>query len=1060
MVSVARVSVASPSVPRPSNTLTHAPTLLQRLTEPLKPKKSNATSLCPVGGAVQQSVTPGGGVESPQSLQQLQTTQPTYSIAGSIPAQGHIPICKPAATSTPLGKPVKVVMKRAGKGKKQANILPRPDQNQPGPFPTIVPKNLSNTQYTTQDLVYSTVDPQTNAETKVMVKTLLAKKLRQGNVIITQPGVMNVNELNTSQYQGENQVQLQYQTAYSQPVPQTAYIQYNSPTQSGVQTIVQPNQTSQLQTFVVQPQVFVQSHPQTSSLQQQFIQQPIIQQQPVVAQQQIITQQQPIIAQQQTMFTQQPYVAQQQVISPQVITQPQYVTTYQPQIAAAFPQSSVSSSISDQSQGAVSTSQSDVHSSRPSSQNDIISSGSHLTSSNTQTPADLEVCGETEKAKDIIEGGEEAKIEKVEIKTDNGHNESCIKNEVSDIPSSSDMHCESLNIDKSNQMETNIELEPKVEIDTKSEKAETGTESNFQSELDVSTAESELESAVGSILEDENNQFENSEPMTQEAVFQNANKESEIMEVEDEEPVMIENDGNELMFEACYSGNNEENNYEADNQEKDLIEAAAAIEQLEQSGNEQIGNTTESEMNVSVTQQTEISEPIAEEQQYFEMETERVQVNGDIAKESKHNDITSCVTKIRSDIVVPSVAENGLYEQDFEARMAVENLLKDVEFHVNGDDACSEENINVFSCQQQSNPGSVQTVNSAADDNIENGNEDSQDNVITSVDKSNESQSNSLSSNHNGTEETKSIKSQKTINHITENGIDSEHKPLMNGHISSPEYQSDLVPSPTEETKLTNCINTEKDISKTIDKVSKLNGVVNHKISKNQVLEVNTVTTSYSNDTKMEVESPGIDSKIDKAQGDILAQSILVNDIQASDADIPDPEPTIIPVVKQFVPNQIIGNIMTVNCVQINNNAMSVPVGVSNCIAFTNNPLIASKVQLSNPVSVYSSQKISTSDGALIYNSSPSSSVNSDLKVIVTSKHSSSSSKGSKDKSLTSPGARPKSGDGKKSKSAAKKRSRSKSGGNSDSRPSSTASSSSSTPAPPEFMCEWSQCRR
>ena len=1017
-------------------------------------------------------MTPGSGVVTPQGPLQPQTTQPTYSVGGSIPAQGHIPISKPAATSTPSGKPVKVTMKRSGKGKKQANILPRLDQV--GNFPTIVPKNisnnLSNTQYTTQDLVYSTVDPQTNAETKVMVKTLLAKKIRQGNVIITQPGVVSMGDLNTSQYQGENQVQLQYQTPYSQPVQQTAYIQYNSPTtQSSVQAIVQPNQTSQIQTFVVQPQVFVQSHPQTSSLQQQFIQQPVIHQQPVVAQQQIITQQQPIIAQQQTMFTQQPYVAQQQVITPQVITQPQFVTNYQPQIAASFPQSSVSSSLSDHSQGADSTSQNDIndiHSSHPSSPNQNTSCGSHLNSPNPQNPADLEVCGEIERAKDIIQDGVEARIEKVENKTLNEQSQSCNTSEVSDIPSSSDMHSKSLQFDKqiepSNQNDADLEQKPKEEDETEPDKVVTGTndtESNIQNELDVSTAESELESAVGSILEDVGNQYESNEPVNNETVFQSSNQNvSEIMETEDEEPVMIENDGNELMFEACYTGHisNEVNNYEDENQEKDLIEAAAAIEQLEQSENEQIADAVESEVNVSVTQQTEISESVEEEQEYFEMETDSNLVNGDIAKESKHNDITSCLTKFRSDIVVPSVAENGLYEQDFEARMAVENLLKDVEFHVNGDDASSEENINVYSCQQQSDPASVQTVNSAADDNVGNVNEDSQDNVISSVDKSNESQSNNLSSNHNGTEETKPLKSQKTMNHISENGIDSEHKPLMNGNISSPEYQSDLVPSPTEETKLMNCINDEKDISKSVDKISKLNGVVNHKISKNQVLEVNNVS-NCSNDAKMEVESPGIDSKIDKAQGDILAQSILVNDIQPSDADIPDPEPTIIPVVKQFVPNQIIGNIMTVNCVQINNNAMSVPVGVSNCIAFTSNPLIASKVQLSTPVSVYNSQKISTSDSALIGNKSTSSSGNSDLKVLITGKHSSSSSKGSKDKGLTSPGARPKSGDGKKPKS--KKRSRSKSGGNNDSRPSS-ATSSSSTPAPPEFMCEWSQCRR
>ena len=1080
LLSVARVSVASPSVPRSSNTLTHAPTLLQRLTEPLKPPKRNTTSLCPVGGALQQTVSPDGGVVTSHQPQQTLTTQPTYSVAGSIPAQGHIPITKPAATSTPVGKPVKAPVKRSGgKGKKSAkNILPRPEQagKQVGNFPTIVPKNLSNTQYTTQDVVYSTIDPQTNAETKVMVKTLLAKKLRQGNVIITQPGVVSIPEINSGQYQSENQVQLQYQTPYSQPVQQTTYIQYNSPaTQNSVQTIVQPNQTSQLQTFVVQPQVFVQSHPQSSSLQQQqFIQQPIIQQQPVVAQQHIITQQQqPIMAQQQTVYTQQPYVAQQQVITPQVITQPQYVTTYQPQISASFPESSVSSSLSEISQGAESASQIYTHSSQPSSSNQNF--GSQSDSPKAENPADLEVCGEIEKAKDIIQEGEEATIEKVENKIVSGQSQNSDTSEISNKPSSNDIKCELLQSENVNEPSDQndtvheqkqiIESEPDktLLIDTKAPESnnQNGLDiSSNQNGLDISSAESELESAVGSILDD--TQYDNSETVTHESVFQSSNQNfSEVMETEEEEPVMIENDGNELMFESCYSGqtDNEVSDYAVDNPEKDLIEAAAAIEQLEKSEHDQGADSVETEADVAVpvTQQTDLNESVEQGQEYFAVETDNGKVNmvnGDLAKETNRSDITSCLSKFRTDIVVPSIAENGLYEQDFEARMAVENLLKDVEFHVNGDDLSPEENITVFPCQEQSDPPSVQTVNSAADDNFENVNENSQENTISSVDKANESQSNNSNSNYvNGIEATKPPKSLKTINHVSENG---NHKPLMNGDINSPEHQSDLVPSPTEETKVVNCISEDKDISRAFDKVSKLNGVVNHKIAKNQVLEVNNVA-SCNSDTQMEVDSSGIDSNIDKAQGDILAQSILVNDIQPSDADIPDPEPALIPVVKQFVPNQIIGNIMTVNCVQINNNAMSMPVGVSNCIAFTNNPLITSKVQLSSPVSVYSSQKYSTSDSAVIYNKSTSA-VNTDLKVIIAGKHSSSSSKGSKDKSLTSPDSRPKSGDGKKSK--AKKRSRSKSGGNSDSRPSSSTSSSS-TPAPvPEYMCEWSQCRR
>ena len=991
-------------------------------------------------------------------------------------------------------------MKKPAKGKKTAkNILPRTDQVQSnvnvGNYPAIVPKNLADTQYTTQDVLYSTIDPQTNTETKVMVKTLLAKKIRQGNVIITQPGVVNVNDINSSQFQGDNQVQLQYQTPYSQPVQQTTYIQYNSPApQNSVQTFIQPNQTSQLQTYVVQPQVFVQNHPQASSLHQpQFIQQPIIQQQPVVAQQQIITQQQPIIAQQQTVFTQQPYLAQQQVVSPQVITQPQYVTTYQPQITASFPQSSVTSLPSDNCQGAEFTSQNVVHSSQALTVTQNNSSGSQSTLRQPENPADLEVCGEKEK--DSVE----AKIEKVENNTVIEQNQNADSLGESNLPSSNEINTElpasDIVSEAINQTAVDLELKQENQIESSNNQSELNV-SATQNELDISAAESELESAVGSILEDDN-QYETNEPVNQETVFQNSNPNFSDVQPQNEEPVMIENDGNELMFENSIP--DQVNNYPVENQEdlvenpeKDLIEAAAAIEELEKSQQEQVNDEMEIESSADVnmgvcmaeSQQADMNEPVDDEQNYFGIEADNVQVsnimvNGDIAKETSKSDMTSCLSKFRPDIVVPSIAENGLYEQDFEARMAVENLLKDVEFNVNGDELSpTEENI-VFSCQQQSDPPSVQTINSTADENMEPLNENSQDNIIPNDDKSNESQSNNVSSKYvNGINEIKSELSQKTMNHMAENG---GVKPLMNGSISSPEHHSDSVPSPTDDTKFDECIKDEKDISRTVDKVSKLNGIVNHKISKNEVLQINSVgetkvedsivcnteteikskeikretqvvTSSESEYTTMEVENSVVESNIDKPQGDILAQSILENDIQPSDADIPDPEPSIIPVVKQFVPNQIIGNIMTVNCVQINNNAMTMPVVGSNCIAFTSNPLIASKVQLSSPVSVYTSQ-----NNSMLVSNAPS--VNTDVKVIITGKHSSLSPKGSKDKGLTSPDGRPKSGDGKKSKSA-KKRSRSKSGGSSDSIPSS-ATSSSSTPAPaPEFMCEWSQCRR
>ena len=1115
LFSVARVSVAPPPVSRSSNTFTHAPTLLKRLTEPLKPQKANATttptlSPPPPGGAIQHTVMPETGEVFPQQQTHTAVTQPTFSMAGPIPAQGHMPVVKPTTnttSSTPTPKVSKVAMKKPAKGKKPAskNILPRTEPVQSnviqssvnqtvGNYPTIVPKNLADTQYTTQDVLYSTIDPQTNTETKVMVKTLLAKKIRSGNVIITQPGVVNVNDINSSQLQGDSQFQLQYQTPYSQPVQQTTYIQYNSPApQNSVQTIIQPNQTSQLQTYVVQPQqVFVQSHPQASSLQQtQFIQQPIIQQQPVVAQQQIITQQQPIIAQQQTVFTQQPYVAQQQVIAPQVMSQPQYVTTYQPQITASFQQSSNISLPSDNSQGAEFTSQNIVHSSQALSVTQNNSGGSQSILPQPENQTNLVVCGEV--AKDNVQDGTETMADNTD--NNNEQNENADTRGELNLPSSNEIQSDMTTTDiVSEALNRSLgDLEEKPE-----NQSETLNVSAAQNELDVSAAESELESAVGSIL-DEDNQYESNEPVNQEGVYQNSDQTYSEVQQQNEELVMIENDGNELMFENNVSDqvNNSVNNYSIENQEdsvenpeKDLIEAAAAIEELEKSQHEQendenmeIESSADVNMGIGVDEPQE-TEMNVEEQNYFGIEGDNgkannVMVNGDIAEETSKSDIMSCVSKFRPEVLVPSVAENGLFEQDFEARMAVENLLKDVEFNVNGDELSpSEENI-MFSCQQQSDPPSVQTVNSTADENSDAVCQNSMDNIISNDDKSNESQSNNVSSKYvNGITESKPDLTQKTMNHITVNG---DVKPLMNGNISSPEHHSDSVPSPTYDTKIEECIKGGKESIRTVDKISKLNGVVNHNISKNEVLQTNNVNeikvegntncksevkneevkseaqvvTSCENDsTRMEVENA--DSNDNKAQGDILAQSILENDIQPSDADIPDTEPALIPVVKQFVPNQIIGNIMTVNCVQINNNAMTVPVVGSNCIAFTNNPMIASKVQLSSPVSVYTSQNNST---LVSYKTAPS--VKTDVKLVIAGKHSSLSPKGSKDKGLTSPDGRPKSGDGKKSKSAAaKKRSRSKSGGgSSDSRPSS-ATSSTPAPAPPEFMCEWSQCRR
>ncbi|XP_053397064.1 AT-rich interactive domain-containing protein 2-like isoform X2 [Mercenaria mercenaria] len=1013
---------------------------------------------------VQRQVNP---IPTPvQNLSGNTVTLPTYANTGGILASGLVSNQDNAQTNTVVNTPTssksKQIVKRKGSSKKNAPILPRPEQNTPGSLPNIVPRMtqgnisqqtlvqqpvLQNVQFTTQDVVYQTVDSQ-NPEAKVMVKTLLAQKIRQGNVIIQQPvqGMVNV-DLGAG---GDGQT-IQYQTGF--PQTQTTYIQYAAPSstvQTSGQTYIQSQPTSQVQTFVVQPgDVYVQGQIPASSLNTQIVAQP----QPVMVapQQQILTQPQVMVSQQPMVVSQQPmvvsqhqFMTQQPVIQSQSMPNSQFVTQQvmvQPNLTADQQTSQIplqmSSSLSSASSTVITTSSSPVSvNSSIGAMYSVSASQSSVTftlsnGQQSQNPADIGVFGE------VVSDAQK------------------VKNNPSEIDSKKPS-----SVENSNNSASNLESESKLDLSS-------------------SDAVAEIESAVGSIMEESVDSAESQE-----------------------EPVMIENDGNELMFEQKYQVNSEQVQYENVNSTTEVYEsdeAAMAVEQLEQM--EHSGEVDENDIveNVS-TECTEESLDINESSEVIvgndEMLTDQISDNGEsvlngdykessVEKEALVSD-AELIAKFRSEtpINVPIVSENGLLEQDFEARMAVENLLKDVEFKVSSTDEDSlEGNVNVMLCQTE-NPSSVKTASSGEDNDLPPG-EDSQDSVTS------ESQTISKTSvvSHNGSSITD--KSSENDSSVLQNGIENGvSKPLLNGDLSSPECPS--VPSPGlvnggETTKLVNGINEEDIDNKTVDKILRMNGVVNHKITPKQdesKTETENSTEKADDTCEQSVVDKGedilaqsmIDSKIDKSSedsndqsvksdsvenkedktvtdGDILARSILENDIQPSDCEMPDPEPTsVTAVVKQIIPNTMYGNIMTV---QINNNTIP--------ITFTNNAIISSKSSLGNQINVCSSRHIPTPesarDGELSCDSTTSSTANSDS--IVSDKHSIAISQSkTSHKDSKKPLSSPKCSDSKKTKS--KKRSRSKSGGSgsTDSRPSSATSPAASASSLPEYMCEWTQCKQ
>ncbi|XP_052244706.1 AT-rich interactive domain-containing protein 2-like isoform X2 [Dreissena polymorpha] len=990
-------------------------------------------------GHMIQVSAPVININSQQRVACSTVTVPFKQIGGGLVAQGYVSDPQPPTPSTTssMAKTQNIVKKKIA-AKKIQPVLPKVESSNSGPnLQPIVPKIVSMPvqatmaqpqQYITQEgVVYQAIQDQQNPENKVFVKTLLAQKIRTGNVIIQQPipgGVMNVDISGG----GDGQA-IQYQTSFPQ---QTAFFQYAAPQVSGTQNILQNNQTvSNVQTYVVQPNGEMYMHTPTSNMAPHMVSQAVM-----MPQQQLIVSQTPLMMPHQFVPQQQFINASlqqsQNVAKSQIITHSQSVCG-QPFIvhpsstiplsstAVCEPSSSLSSSpvtlpssCSSSLQPSVlnSLSESSVNNS-----NYLIDSSNHSSSQTMSHSMEGKPFGDNN---NVTENPQET-VEHLDLDTEVPSSESNIISAVGDVL---------------NPTNTNI------------------------------STRAEIEFAVGSIMEDSNDGG-------------------------DDGPVMIENDGNELMFEqqAYAMGSTE-------NATREIFagdsEAALAVEQLGQmeGTDDQETETTvvddamcgsetvcedEHGMDTRETVEAYDNAVISEDQIMNDQIVDNGESNsghagskeGSAEKETVLSD-AELIAKFRAEtpINVPLVAENGLFEQDFEAQMAVENLLKDVEFSVKDED--SGEINRMFS----QGTGSSKTSSQKTD----------KSHAVDDSRRLIESQNTKMIGNH-----IEKPGSDSAVKHSLEktavNGIGMNHgKPLLNGDIGSPE--SPCVPSPglvNGIDKLVNGIGDEKEESydKTVDKVLKINGVVNHKISSEKQLTLTDNVVSGHNEisdnvgdtlssevktndilaqSMMEIDkSDGDSNSSDKAvgdEGDILARSILENGIQPGDCEIPDSDP----VTKQMIPGTMYGKIMTVT---YSGNTMPIP--------FASNAIVTSNTK-SNQINVCNSRHIPTPesarDGELSCDSTSSSIAMSELSLVISEKHSSSKnqsksgSKESKSKSLASPKAV--SVDSKKSKSASKKRSRSKSGGSgsSDSRPSSATSPGVAATPLPEFMCEWTNCRQ
>ncbi|KAK3598836.1 hypothetical protein CHS0354_007442 [Potamilus streckersoni] len=428
--------------------------LRQQLSEPPRVALQNS-HLFPTGGtpppsrsAPSPTPSKSGKVSTPkrpggsETNSQAQKPQFASPLCPSLPAQGY-------ASSSPQNQNPnqKAVSKgqssKKGSGCKKlpAAILPRPDMGSQRPgggqYQILMPRTqtplpLQQQLYATtaqEALYFNTLDNQKDTADTKMIKTLLAKKLRHNQenpslVPITSVCMSGVETYGiASPLRLEDQIpQIQYQNTapqmytQTQPVQQTTLFQYTQPQdplQSSVQIISNQSVLQPVQQFVVQ-QTFV------------------------------VQQASAPIFQPSSQFTNQPNTT--------------FITTHP--ITASFPSSIDSSSLppssisssaqkktSEKNKSKKSTSganQKSAHSSRSASPKSSpvrkSSTGSQSSSPRAGSPhsprtLELEVCGEVERAKDVIEGVE-AKIERVENKCLKQHYKSLDESQSVSEPSS------------------------------------------------------------------------------------------------------------------------------------------------------------------------------------------------------------------------------------------------------------------------------------------------------------------------------------------------------------------------------------------------------------------------------------------------------------------------------------------------------------------------------------------------------------------------------------------------------------------------------------------------
>ena len=1015
-----------------------------------------STKNMPATPTQQQQVVVSGTVTIPHTSQigMVSNIQP-FGIA----AQGYAsdPLPPPAPVSNTPGSKSKNALKRKLPMKKNAPVLPKTEAG-PNTLPTIVPKFMSQTgqqisiaqpqvltnqQIIGQDgVMYQTVQDQQNPENKVFVKTLLAKKIRHNNVIIQQPvqGVMNVQNVDFGAG-GDGQT-VQFQTSFPQAVQQT-FIQYASPASSvqSVPAIIQQptQQASNVQTYIVQPngEMYMQSQVQTSNLGTQMMVTPQSIMMP--QQQQIMVSQQPMLGQQQQqVFIQQsqPGFQQPQMMhTTQFLSQPQNVVAGQQVLIQSQPQLIASQSlpvVSSLSSSAASFAQS---SSTVSSVCFIPTySVASMSSSSSSTIVTNTIDSNTSASQDVVVHSTEGKSSS----SDNTQSDIGQHNSANGLLKSNETNSTNPSTNETNNSSAGLISEQNNTVNV------TGSE----------TVSAELASAVGSIMEDSNDS-------------------------QDNVPVMIENDGNELLFEQqqnyqmCATSDNSGATAEVYGEDS---EAAMAVEQLEhnQDQTEDAGVTgdvnddsvlilddgdNDEAMEGVECSETPEENPMIEGEALtngdVEMNGGEDYKEGSVEKEAFITD-EELIAKFRAEtpINVPIVSENGLYEQDFEARMAVEGLLKDVEFNVHDEDS-GQGNV-VFQSQTSQ---SMKTGDS---------------NCVQEMD-SNETDESQNNTSSKGGKSVETSKSKSQVDHSKMNGLDSlDEKHLMNGDFGSPDSQS--VPSPTV---LVNgggkLVNGDLTEDRAVDKMLKINGVVNHRISNNvqdtkseadvesKTSDILAQSLSESNIDNVDDDENSQSAKLDKNgdkvedqsnsdSGDILAKCIQENGIELSDCEMPEEPAGVNNVVKQFMP----GTFMTL---QFNNT--SIP------ITFTTNPIVTTKA--GQPLNVCSSRHVPTPesarDGDVSCDSTASSIATSEICVSVNDKHSSNkpqTKSGAKD-SKSKPLASPKGGESKKkSSSSSKKRSRSKSGGSagSDTRPTPTTSPGVAAAPLPEYQCEWAGCRQ